>query len=652
MRTAPAIALITAFAALSSIGDTPAAGNIVAVPPAEYRPTQAAPKAAAALVAPDAPVFRLALPVPTEAERESLKAMNAKRAESQGVGRRTSAKSRALAIGYPRELAPASRAVVLSDLAWKALPDGGRATRIEIVSPGAAALRLSLSMPAAHPDLSLRFVGSGPHAEVQGAYPANAVAEASAQRGAFWSPVLEGDTATIEFHAAAGASFDGQVLTLGPLSHLVLAGEDLRRIDAKRVQDIGDAGSCNPDVACTAPSSALTQAADAVGKIVYNTRSGATFVCSGTMLNDSTTTFTPYLFTAAYCIQDAYDAGTVDVYWFFRALSCGSQSVPPYALQTGGSMLLARSVDYDWALLRLYTPPPAGVRYSAWRAEPVPAGAIATSLHHAGGDLLKFSQGSMLGYYTFDDGSSFMQMQWSQGTTENGSSGGGLFTFLPSGGYYELRGGLFGGDASCSDRAGIDYYSRLDNMLPVTRQYLTPDASNPSGQTVVVEFYNRSLNHYFMTADANEINLLDTGQLRGWERTGVRFLAYRGPGTDRSPVCRFYLSPAAGDSHFYSASPSECQETQQRFGDKSLVAERNEHWIFESSSVFYMALPNPMTGACTTGTRPIWRFFRSSETNHRYTPEVTIRDMLRSTPGWIAEGYGPDAVIMCSPTGN
>jgi hypothetical protein len=642
MRTAPAIVLITAFAALSSIGDTFAAGNIVAVPPAEYRPTAVVPKAAAALVAPDAPVFRLALPAPSDAERESLKAQNAKRAEQRRVGRPTSIKSRPLAIGYPRELPSASRSIVLSDLAWKALPDGGRATRIEIASPGAAALRLSLSMPAAHPDLSLRFVGNSPRADVQGAYPVNAVAEASALHGAYWSPVLEGDTATIEVHAGAGASFDGLVLALGPLSHLVIAGDDLRQIDAKRAADIGDSGSCNIDLACTNPSSALTQAGDAVGKLLFNDRSGSTFLCSGTMLNDSVTSFTPYLFTAAHCIEDAFNAGTVNVYWFFRALSCGSTSVPPYALQTGGSMLLARSVDYDWTMLRLYTSPPAGVRYSAWRAEPVPTNAIGTALHHPGGDLLKWSQGSMFGYYTFSDGSSFMQMRWSDGTTETGSSGSGLFTFLQSGGYYELRGGLFGGDASCSNRTGVDYYSRLDNMLPVTRQYLTPDAANPTGQTVVVEYYNRSLDHFFMTADANEINLLDTGQLRGWERTGVRFLAYTSQRPGTNPVCRFYLSPPRPDTHFYSGKPSECEDVRRRFPD----------WTYEGPSVFYIYLPNEFTSACPAGTRPIWRFFNTRVTNHRYTPEVTIRDELRNTPGWTAEGDGPDEVVMCSPTTN
>jgi hypothetical protein len=358
------------------------------------------------------------------------------------------------------------------------------------------------------------------------------------------------------------------------------------------------------------------------------------------MLNDSITSFAPYLYSAAHCFIDAYTASTVNVYWFFSAIACGSLAVPPYELQTGGAMLLARSDDFDWALLRLNAPPPIGVQYSAWRAEPVPTGATATSLHHAGGDLLMFSQGTMPGYYTFDDGSSFMQMQWSQGTTETGSSGGGLFTFLPSGGYYELRGGLFGGDASCSNRAGIDFYSRLDNMLPVTRQYLTPDASNPSGQAVVVEFYNRSLNHFFMTIDPDEINKLDTGVFRGWERTGVRFLAYTSQQPGTNPVCRFYRAPPQPDTHFYSADPAECSRVRRDFPD----------WTYESPAVFYIYLPNQANGACPTGTRPVWRFYHVSAINHRYTPEVITRDELNSDPDWLSEGAA--GVGMCSPISN
>jgi hypothetical protein len=640
------------WAGLSGIGDAHAALPVTSGPPAEYRPQAAAPKAAPALVVPAVAARRITLAETTASERAVLKEKN-KSVITKRVGGPNPGKSRPLAIGFPRALPGDARTIVLSDLSWQAQPDGSRAARIEITSPGAAAVRIALALPDVHPDLTLKFAGNGARAEVAGPYPANAVAEAATRDGMFWTPVLEGDTAIIEFHAAADTRYDGVALVMGPLSHLVVAGEALQRTGEKRNDEIGDAGSCNIDVACVTPSALLTQTANSVGKLVFNDRSGATYLCSGTMLKDLTTTFTPYLFTANHCINEAFVASTLNVYWFFRAQACASTAPPPYALQTGGAMLLARSDDFDWALLRLNREPPAGVLFAAWRAEPIPEGAIATGLHHPAGDLAKFSQGNTTcvgagslcagGYQLFSDGSTFIRMQWSQGTTETGSSGSGLFTYLDTGGYYELRGGLFGGDASCSFPTGPDYYSRLDNMLPLTRQYLTPDAANPSGLAVAVEFYNRDLDHFFISTDANEINLLDTGVLRGWERTGIRFLAYNVPTPGTNPVCRLYLRPSVGDSHFYSGDPNECTQTLARFGAS---------WIYESPSVFYIALPNFFSGECAAGTRPIWRFFNTVTTNHRYTPEVTIRDALRLDSRWVAEGYGPDSVIMCSPASN
>jgi lysyl endopeptidase len=642
MIHAKQVIVAMAAAALSTLatGASPVSPNgdarVTSVPPATYRPATVAPKAAEALVAPTAAARRIALPEATPAERAALKQKNASRL----VGRAKPGKAAPLAIGFPRALPAADRSIALSSLDWQPLGDGSRAARIEVHSPGAAALRISLALPASHPDLSLRFAGNGPRAEVTPAVPANAVHEAATKDGWFWSPVLEGDTATIELHAINGATVKDLVLRLGPASHLVLAGASLQRIDAKRAADIGDADTCEIDLACVTPqSTALSNAANSVGKLVFNDRAGATYLCSGTMLNDSTQSFTPYLFSASHCFDEAFLASTINVYWFFRAQSCGSLDVPAFALQTGGAFLLARSEDFDWALMRLNRAPPAGVQFSAWRAEPVPQLATGTALHHPMGDLLKWTQGTSPGYQVFSDGSSFIQMQWSQGTTEQGSSGSALFTFLGSGGYYEVRGGLFGGQALCSNRSGLDYYSRLDNMLPLTRQYLTPDQAG--GPAVAIEFYNRGLDHYFITIDANEINLLDTGQFRGWERTGLRFLAYAQPTAGMNPVCRFYRSPEVGDSHFYSADPAECTRVQAQFAGS---------WIYESPSVFYIALPNAATSACPANFQPVWRFFNTRTTNHRYTPDVTIRDTLRSDPTWLAEGYGPDAVIMCAPT--
>lgn len=628
---------------LSGIGDAYAVtAHVTAVPPAVYRPSADLTKAAPAMLSAGIASRRIALAAPTDKELAVLKARNAAPA-SRRTSRVDPKTSIPLAIGFPRTLPVASRQIALTSLDWQTQDDGSRVSRVDVHSPGAAATRLSLALSRAHPDLTIRFAGNGAGAEVFGPRPLNAIVESTARDGLFWTPVLEGDTASLEVHAAPGASLDGVTLHFGPLAHMVLAGESLRRVDGKRAVDIGASASCNIDIACVAPSAALTQAANSVGKMVFNDRAGFAYLCSAVMLNDSTRTFTPYLLSSNHCIAEdpAFIASTINVYWFFRAHACNSLAIPPFALQTGGATLLARSDDWDWLLLRLNTAPPVGVTFSAWRAEPVPEGAIATGLHHPEGDLAKFSQGNTTGYQLFRDGTTFIRMVWSQGTTENGSSGSGLFTYLASGDFYEVRGALFGGDASCANRNGDDYYSRLDNMLPLTRQYLTPDAPNTTSQAVVVEFYNEGLDHYFITSDANEINLLDTGVLRGWVRTGIRFLAYSAPVAGTNPVCRFYLRPEVGDSHFYSGDPNECLQTLARFGAS---------WIYESPSVFYIALPDLVTGACAAGTTPVWRFFNRVTTNHRYTTEVFIRETLRLDPRWVAEGYGPDAVIMCAAT--
>ena len=165
-------------------------------------------------------------------------------------------------------------------------------------------------------------------------------------------------------------------------------------------------------------------------------------------------------------------------------------------------------------------------------------------------------------------------------------------------------------------------------------------ATPARAQTVaVIEYYNASQDHYFISALPADINALDSGQLKGWVRTGRSFAAYAQAAAGASPVCRFYIPPANGDSHFYSASPVECAQVQAKF----------PFFGYESPNVMYIDLPDAASGACPTGDVPVYRVWDNrADSNHRYTTDRAVRTQMVAK-GWLAEGYGPDQVIMCAP---
>jgi len=168
-----------------------------------------------------------------------------------------------------------------------------------------------------------------------------------------------------------------------------------------------------------------------------------------------------------------------------------------------------------------------------------------------------------------------------------------------------------------------------------------------SEQTQVVEFYNQSLDHYFITTTAQEISDLDTGVHPGWVRTGYQFPAIWGGNSypNTSPVCRFYGRPEAHlDSHFYSAKPSECDDVKNKFSST---------WQYESPEVFRGFLVDPASGLCPVDTVPVYRLWNQRpDVNHRYTDQLSVYFYM------VAKGYKPEGdgspafpVVFCTPAG-
>jgi Protein of unknown function (DUF1800)/Repeat of unknown function (DUF5648) len=159
-------------------------------------------------------------------------------------------------------------------------------------------------------------------------------------------------------------------------------------------------------------------------------------------------------------------------------------------------------------------------------------------------------------------------------------------------------------------------------------------ALEPTAQ--VVEFYNATLNHYFVTAFPEEVAALDAGQpVAGWVRTGVAWNAWKGAGERVAavPVCRFFGTPGVGpNSHFYTADAAECATVKQ-----------NPDWTYEAIA-FHIEVPQG--AACASGNEPIYRSFypgaNKSQSNHRFLPDLTMHQNMAAAS--ILEG-----VVMCSP---
>ncbi|MFO1414032.1 MAG: hypothetical protein U1F10_09045 [Burkholderiales bacterium] len=145
-----------------------------------------------------------------------------------------------------------------------------------------------------------------------------------------------------------------------------------------------------------------------------------------------------------------------------------------------------------------------------------------------------------------------------------------------------------------------------------------------------VEYHHAEWDHYFVTAEADEIAKLDSGAFAGWARTGESFpvAAVDTAGTDN--VCRFFSTAfAPRSSHFYTASASECGNVR-----------RNPDWLFED--LRFALPPDDGEGHCAGGRQPIYRLYNDGHggaPNHRFTTSAAIREAMIAA-GWIPEGNG------------
>ena len=398
----------------------------------------------------------------------------------------------ALKIGESRAVdATATADELASTWRWNTLADGSQVAAVSFTAQGARAIRLGVLVENVPDGALLRFYGA-PGTEVVEVTASELrnlrqVNEAGGVQGdaarMYWGPDTAGATSTLEVQLPSGVAASQLRLAVPRLSHWTKTVPEALDTPLKADANIGRSDSCNLDAVCQ-PS--LDAQSRAVARMVYE-KDGGSYLCTGTLMNDTKNSRTPYFLSATHCISSQAAASTLITYWFFRAASCNSSPTTSTAetRTTGGATLLTTNAANDTTLLQLRGQLPANVVYagSYFGSQAVPGTGI-VGIHNPSGDLQKYSIGSINGYANcpLEDGNctnatvttgGMFRVGWQQGTTEGGSSGSAIF--VQSDGKRYVAGALHGGNASCQNPNGSDYYGRFEQSFAAgIRRWLAP----------------------------------------------------------------------------------------------------------------------------------------------------------------------------------
>lgn len=310
-------------------------------------------------------------------------------------------------------------------------------------------------------------------------------------RGSLWSPSVSGPVIHVEATWSRSSDSDRVVgLQIRRIIEVFeLENEGTARPTRLPTTDDQTVG-CLVNAACVTdtylPNIALMKKAVAHLQFV---KDGSSFICTGTLLNNSAQDGTPYLLTANHCLDTQAQASSLEAFWDFILSGCPGAAPNLNSLpRSSGGTLLATSSVSDFTLLRLQNLP-AGRVLLGWNTahSAIPMGQILPRLHHPLGLPMMYSEsvawappqtcGLSTGNFVFSD----PRPEAGFGATFGGSSGSALL--LPNGQVVGQLGGVCGPSSAEPCLAGPSD-SALDGRFsisyPAIAQYLNPV---PDGDT-------------------------------------------------------------------------------------------------------------------------------------------------------------------------
>ena len=352
---------------------------------------------------------------------------------------------------------------------WEILDDGSKLWRAEIHSK--YAYSIGIEYDYFHlPEGSEFYVYNSDKTIIHGAY-----SHLNNQSDyLFATPLVQGDTIVLEYYEPSNVDFEGEIY-LSEVIH-----------DYRDIMNFFDNGGNDNNRICatnTHGDGELCPEAEPYELIINATSwlDMGGFICSGSMLNNTSYDLTRYYMTAWHC-TDGDNPSTFRFYFNYGAHNCDSNG-GNFAFGLYGSDQLATSngFDSDWTLLEITFNTdnlPDGmwdsweIFFAGWnRSTDNPI--VSCAIHHPGGSPKRINFDDDMAYsasWNQGEPGTHWRVFWDNGGTEGGSSGCPLYDEN-----FRFIGQLTGGPAiPCGDPGSYDLYGKFDRAWDDVKQWLDP----------------------------------------------------------------------------------------------------------------------------------------------------------------------------------
>lgn len=397
---------------------------------------------------------------------------------------------------------------------WTTLQDGIRICQLKIKAPGALGIILTYS----HfhiPKGNKLFIYNKDKTQILGAY----TTITNPSGGAFSTEIIYGDELTLEYVEYNDTPANIQISSVG------YGYQGIMNFTKNSVPEgFNLSKECQVNINCTEGADWQLEKRSVVR--IYALIGTTWYRSTGSLINNTKNDKDPLLLTAAHCIKDKgiiADMSNIQFYFNYEFAGCVNEKNVPesYTTMVGADILVLTPLygGSDGALLRLNEniPDHYDVYFNGWDiSEQISKRGVV--IHHPNGDVKKISTyntPTRNNTYIEVDGSAMTNAHWSvqytettngYGTTEKGSSGSPLYNQDKL-----VIGTLTGGNTSCSNTSGTDYYGKLSyhwdkntNEVDYIKPFLDPINANVKKMTGLANIDSKPIDPTQPNESANE----------------------------------------------------------------------------------------------------------------------------------------------------